>query len=226
MNQIKKNTVKAENQIKKKNCVSYMHAEGKGKRFLIVGNSITLHGIKEDIGWYGEWGMAASSAEKDYVHILTKELEKICPDAALCILHVSNWERNYRNGEKMLSEFVEARDFDADVILMRALENCPGEDLDEARFQEQYGKLVDFLNKSGKAKILLSTSFWHHRLDNALRAYAKEKAYPLVELGDLGELDEMKAIGLFEHSGVANHPGDKGMQAIADRIFDVLKQII
>jgi hypothetical protein len=47
-----------------------------------------------------------------------------------------------------------------------------------------------------------------------------------VELGDLGERDDMKAIGLFEHRGVANHPGDLGMQTMSDRIFAVLKNYL
>lgn len=33
----------------------------------------------------------------------------------------------------------------------------------------------------------------------------------------------MKAIGLFEHEGVAAHPGNKGMKAIADLISEELK---
>ena len=59
-----------------------------------------------------------------------------------------------------------------------------------------------------------------------IREYAKENNLPCVELGDLGELDEMKAIGLFTHEGVANHPGDKGMKKIAERIFEEVKKIL
>ena len=34
-------------------------------RVMFLGNSITYHEPKEEIGWYGSWGMAASSKESD-----------------------------------------------------------------------------------------------------------------------------------------------------------------
>ena len=73
-----------------------------------------------------------------------------------------------------------------------------------------------------KAKIILTTGFWKHPGDDTIMRVAEEREYPCVYLGELGEKDEMKAIGLFEHTGVANHPGDLGMQAIADMIAEKL----
>jgi len=37
-------------------------------------------------------------------------------------------------------------------------------------------------------------------------------------------MDEMKALGKFTHEGVANHPGDRGMQAIAEAIWQPMQK--
>ena len=65
-----KNTVSAKGQLKENEYVTYIHGSGEGVRILFVGNSITLHGRKDEIGWTRVCGMAASEAEKDYVHLL------------------------------------------------------------------------------------------------------------------------------------------------------------
>ena len=73
-------------------------------------------------------------------------------------------------------------------------------------------------------QIIITTGFWKHIRDDSLQKFDAEKGYSCVYLGDLGELDEMKDTGLFEHGGVANHPGDLGMQRIAERIYQVIAE--
>ncbi len=41
---------------------------------LCVGNSILRHGNADNIGWHGDWGMAASAEDKDYYHLLQKKV--------------------------------------------------------------------------------------------------------------------------------------------------------
>ncbi len=217
---LSKNTVEAENQLKASDFVFFENPNGKGKRVLFVGNSITLHGIREEIGWHGLWGMAASAREKDYVHIIMQKIRETDPDAAFCICQVSEWEFNYKNGSEKLASFEAARCFNADCIIMRFVENCKKAEFDSIRFKEEMGKLLDYLNLSGKAKTIMTTGFWRHPGDETIRIYAKEHNLPLAELGDLGEDEKMQAIGLFEHSGVASHPGDLGMTMIATRILE------
>ena len=130
--------------------------------------------------------------------------------------------KRLQKGESKLSLFKDARDFNADIIVARFIENCPENNFDSSIFKKEYNSILAFLNKSQKVKIVLTTGFWRHPGDNALSSMQKNNL-PCVDLGDLGEQDKMKAIGLFEHSGVANHPGDLGMKNITERIFNKLK---
>ncbi len=226
MNQIEKNTVQAEKQLKKSEYVSFFRQNGNGTRVMFVGNSITRHGVKHDIGWHNDWGMAASAADKDYVHLVADGILQKDANASFCICQVAEWERNCYHGEDVLDLYAPARAFAADVIIMRLVENCPRDSFDSERFQEEYGGLLAYLNETGKAKVIITTGFWKHIADEAIRTYAKKNGFPLVELNDLGEDERMKAIGLFEHSGVANHPGDLGMQAIAEKILTQIEAIL
>ena len=218
MNQIEKNTVSAKGQLKDDICVSFLNRDGAGRRFLLVGNSITHHGIKPEIGWNRECGMAATSVDKDYVHLLYVSISKKEPDAVFCLCQVSGWERTYMTGQPDLGLYQAAVDFEADVIVMRCVENCPWVDYDAKIFETEYCKFIDKLNKSGKASVILTSGFWKHPCDSIIEKIAKDRNYPYIYLGDLGQNDKMKAIGLFEHTGVANHPGDEGMKEIAKRI--------
>lgn len=223
--QMDKNTVDATVQLKPSGAVRFYNPEGKGKRVMFVGNSMTLHGIKEDIGWHGEWGMAASSAEKDYVHCLMRSIEEITEDPAFCTCQVSMWERAYKDGREYFPRYENAMVFRPDILVMRYIENCPKADFDPEVFKTESKLLLGKLC-SAHTRVILTTGFWRHPGDDAIRELAKELDLPLVELGDLGERDDMKAIGLFEHKGVANHPGDLGMQTMSDRIFEVLKNYL
>ena len=224
--QLDKNTVNAQNQLEESEMVRFDNPNGTGIRVMFVGNSITLHGVSHSIGWHNEWGMAASTKEKDYVHILMQRIKEEDPEAAFCICQVSEWETKYKNGSSTYSLFDNARSFNTDIIIMRFIENCPYADFDGTVFKKELSGLFNYLDPENKAKVILTTGFWKHPGDESIKEYAAENDLPVVYLGDLGEDDEMKAIGLFEHKGVANHPGDLGMEKIAERIFTEIEKIL
>ena len=63
---------------------------------MTLGNSITLHGPLESIGWTGNWGMAASEESKDYVHLLTKQIAEAAQGSPeTMVQNIADFERNY-----------------------------------------------------------------------------------------------------------------------------------
>lgn len=215
------NDVPAVGQLKGSDCISFETTENADIKLLFLGNSITRHGKAENLGWCGDWGMAASSKENDYVH---KLISKFCQKGikvSVCIANLSDWERT-RNMDSLFTKYLSALRFNADYVIVRLGENaCPDKYLSE--FELCYGELTDLFSRNG-AKIVLTDLFWEYEpFDNFVAELAKARGYAFAEIHDLGNDDEMKAIGKFSHNGVAVHPGDKGMAEIAERIFRVLR---
>lgn len=221
-NDFMKNDVPAVGQLKETDCVSFHFAENADIKILFLGNSITRHGKAENLGWYGDWGMAASRKENDYVHKLISRLERDDKRVSFCIANMSEWERS-RDTSLLETRYGQAKQFGADIVVVRLGENAQLAENLEA-FERCYREMVGYFAQ-GKAKAILTDLFWEYEpFDRFVQEFAKEKGYAFAQLHDLGNRDDMKAIGKFKHQGVAAHPGDKGMAEIAERIYCAMEQ--
>ena len=210
-------TVSAKNQIVDASKVFFLGNPDAKRRVLVIGNSITRHGPKEDIGWTGDWGMAASSAECDFVHRLFAMLTESGEDVYMRVRQGTYWECNFLK-EDCLSEFIGERDFLPDLIVFRLGDNVRLSEV--PYFKENLIKFINFL-KGEKTKIVFTTVFYNSQERNSvLREVAAHFGMPCAEIVSRGVGDT--AEGLFEHSGVAGHPGDVGMEMIAKNIVDLI----
>lgn len=220
----RENTVSAEKQVSE--LIIRSEADGK-PRILFIGNSITLHGVKPEIGWHWLWGMAASAKEKDYVHQTMRMVHEMTPDAGYMILQAADWERGFWKAPEEFEALRIAREYGADILVFRLGENVIGEHMKEYDLSAAFERLIDYLSPEGCARVIVTDMFWPNpEKDGSAKRAAEAKEARFVSINQLGTQDEMKAIGLFEHAGVAAHPGDLGMLKIAEAIFEEMKDML
>lgn len=216
------NSVPATGQISDAESVTICEDGNAGLRILFLGNSITRHAPAPELGWHGDWGMAASARQNDYVHRLVALMGGIGIKCGYCIANLSEWERSCENS-LLCGRYGRALSYPADVAVIRLGENAPLSDK-LAQFEECYASLAKKLAADGKI-VICTDLFWEYAaFDKFVKNLADEKDYGFVQIHDLGNDDSMKAVGGFKNIGVAVHPGDKGMDQIARRLFSAIKQ--
>ncbi len=219
-----KNTVKAHGQVNLR--VSFEGKEDGHPRITFVGNSITRHEPAPAIGWNHNHGMAASAIERDYVHLVMKSVREKYPDAAFCIVQASVWETSYTCCE--LDEyFAEAAEFRPDFILCAISANIPQDKFNHADFIREIGALHKYLGGGASPKIIQTSSFFNNEAKTAaIREYLDGVGGDFVYISDLPSDKSNLAIGEYEHEGIQYHPGDRGMQKIAERLLEGLYSYI
>lgn len=192
------------------------------KKVVIIGNSIRLHGPSQKLGWTGNWGMAATSQDKDYAHVLFK---KICDKVAKTQTSAPKLEMPVGTvAERDLSKWSAEVTKDADIIIIQLGDNYRGK-VTEEDLQTPYAAMVkDY--KGDRSPIVICVSTWGKGKKNSLiEAAAKSQGAKFVSLEKASSdpQNKAKSEGHFTHGGVNWHPGDRGMQAIADAIWEVLE---
>jgi hypothetical protein len=186
------------------------------ERILIVGNSITGHGPAPDLGWTGDWGMAASSAEKDYVHIISKKLRDLNPRAEIKLLYAVDFEQGYWKYD--FSKLQGYAEFRPDLVIMRIAENTEMDHVNN--YESSYATYVSTLTAKTNARVICTTSFWKNygEVGYRIRNVANNRGYLIADLEPFWADKSYTAYNVFANAGVGSHPSDKGMKAIADCI--------
>ncbi len=203
-------------------------AQTKLQKILFVGNSITSHGPKADIDWHGNWGMAATSLDRDYVHVVTKALAtKQGATPEIMVKNVADFERNHV-GYDIVGKYADAAAFKADLVILCIGENVAALKTPEAqaKYQEQVTALLKTLKTNPKAAIIVRSSFWPSEAkDSAMRKACETVGGTFVDISALSkdERNYARSERPYKHAGVANHPGDRGMAAIAEEIVKAVK---
>lgn len=189
-------------------------------KILFVGNSISYHPVADEIGWHGAYGMAASCAEKDFVHVLTRMIEEKCGTVEVMVRSGVNVERE---PETITAEdFTEMREFEPDIVVVRLCENVGKGQMEN--FGKAYIRMLRAINPNGMAKMFCTGSFWHDDEADYWIKFAAMACGGIYVPLDAVQGEKYEAIGQFEHKGVAEHPNDEGMKGIAELLFAAVEK--
>ena len=191
-------------------------------RVVFIGNSITLHGKAPQIGWTNEWGMAASAAEKDYVHLVTKGIERRAGrKAAVMVKNLYAFECDYRGYD--FSDIDDLVAFNPDYLVVAIGENVRDLTTEDDRlaYRVAFKKLLSrFVHDGRRPNAVVRGVFWANPAkDGQMSSAAADMSMAFVRT-DFCNTETMAGTNRFAHAGVAAHPGDVGMRRIADVILE------
>ncbi len=216
MNDYQKNIVPAVGQNKRN---IFVHGND-GFKILFVGNSITKHAPKADIGWERDCGMAASSLENDYVHQLIQTIRKeYRKDTSYAIVQAASFEFTYSTAN-IPELYAEIQDYDPDIMIMfiganvtKSYETDPNITV---KFGDAYEKLRNYL--CGKNTVVFHSQGFYIRsiLDKEKEAVAKKYGDTFIHIEDI-------RTNPATHDEIYNHPNDFGMEQLAERFWQEIK---
>ncbi len=210
-------------------------------RWLAVGDSITQHGPDANLHWLGEpRGMAASSLDQDYVHLLQRLLQSKDTGAAQEVKIVG---RLGKLGAGTVTQvdtvLADLSSWNADLVTIQLGENDRLAEVGPDGFERDYRSLVDALLGTAKRPVIVCTGVWsageqadpanplryirgsEARIkDDIIEKICREKGLIFVPIAPIAAVPENHGDG--EDPGVRWHPNDKGMLAYANAIFEAL----
>jgi hypothetical protein len=188
------------------------------KNVLIMGNSIVRHPPLPEIGWSNNWGMAASSIDSDFVHILKRKLSPY--NVNLVYDNYADFESHYWDYD--YSKFDTLKRFNPDMIIVRLAENVNDSMSIPKGFIKHYDSLLNYIDPEKSAVKIICDGWWaNNNINRLLKDYAEENDYTFLDHNSLYSNNTI-ALGEYKNAAVEQHPSNKGMALIAESIWGAI----
>lgn len=198
---------------------------------MAIGNSITQHNETEF--WWSTCGMAASTTDNDYYHIVLRGLSNIKGIINSTIVPYSAWELMSDDRSETYYLIDDYLVSEVDLITIQLGENAKYVNT----FEMDLEALIHHIQeKCPNAQIMIIGDFWSFvDRDEMKNRVSIKMEVDYIDLSEIKENPEfMAGLGYtvcgadgsshsVEHEGVAKHPNDKGMNYIATKILGNVK---
>lgn len=195
---------------------------------LTLGDSITRNPPIPSLGWFGDWGMKASSESNDYVHRILDMAR--AADPANASIHHSSSGGGQAGGriDDVIAKLDTWRSYHPDLITLQIGENDEG--ISNDLFIAKYAYLLDELLRNTPTPRIFCWGPWTSSqayvpgvraadLDLLMQAECAKRGIPFSSVRDVA----MNAANHDPGGGPVNwHPNDGGMQGYADLFWSAL----
>lgn len=201
-------------------------------KILFLGNSIALHPMVEDfLPSKQVRGMMASSSDKDYIHRLAKQIaKKHRINVKFSVVNIADFERQFPYHSFAKGKLSMAKVRHPDILIVQIGENVNEDDIkDPHKFEEMYICLLSLFPNS---KRIITLPFWPSKQKQyAITNVAIRSNSYLVDISHLGDGTDKQNFASsqkkhYKLDGVASHPGDIGMQHIADCYYATINALM
>lgn len=203
-------------------------------KVLLLGNSLLL-GFSTDGSHGAPFGCTASDSKHDWAYLLTEKLKVKSPNVTVKKLHDAKFEQAESDtaSEGYISNEFAAAEKNNDLVIVQIGDNVNTE-LRRQTFKNNFSKLIRAIRTNNPAADIVVAGAWFNNanIEGWLQSQSKPLNYTFVPLSDLSTSANMATVGdtvtfndgvqMQVYEAIRTHPGNKGMEAIANRIYDSL----
>jgi hypothetical protein len=172
--------------------------------------------------------MAASCLDRDYVHRVAAAVEARSGRSVPVIAeNIADFEREFPTWDDQ-ARLARWCTFDPDLVVLAIGENVAA--FEHQATQEQFrdrvvSLLLALVRTPGRPIILVRSCFWPEPIrDGLLRQACTRVNGTFIDISRLSQDESSYARSerVYVHAGVGAHPGDRGMQRLADLLLAAL----